>query len=139
MTAHVRHRAVSLRRALTDPGLLGSVLSGDTWRAWRTLLIAAMGEPLRDDERALSSSSQVVSASHVSASKNLLVLSADVAAEFGPLRRLLRTSAACAITAPSWPPASAAWCCASLPISDKPASPSITRLRHSRRRRSCGN
>ena len=53
MTAHVRHRAVSLRRALTDPGLLGSVLGGDAWLAWRTLLIAAMGEPLRDDERAL--------------------------------------------------------------------------------------
>ena len=53
MTAHVRHRAVSLRRALTDPCLLGRVLGGDTWRAWRTLLIAAMGEPLRDDERAL--------------------------------------------------------------------------------------
>ena len=53
MTAHVGQGAVSVRRALTDPGLLGSVLGGDTWRAWRTLLIAAMGESLRDDERAL--------------------------------------------------------------------------------------
>ena len=41
----------TLRRALADPKLLGSVLSGDSWQAWRTLLIAAMGEELSDDER----------------------------------------------------------------------------------------
>lgn len=44
---------VSLRRALTDPGLLGNVIGGPTWLAWRVLLIAAMGESLRDDERVL--------------------------------------------------------------------------------------
>jgi hypothetical protein len=44
---------ISLRQALSDPKLLGSLLSGDSWCAWRVLLIAAMGEPLRDDERAL--------------------------------------------------------------------------------------
>jgi hypothetical protein len=43
----------SIRRALTDPALLGNVLGGDTWQTWRTLLIAAMGEPLTDDERAV--------------------------------------------------------------------------------------
>jgi hypothetical protein len=43
--------AVTLRRALTDPTLPGNVLGGDTWQTWRTLLIAAMGEPLTDDER----------------------------------------------------------------------------------------
>ena len=41
----------TLRRALADPKLLGSVLSGDSWQAWRTLLIAAMGEELIDAER----------------------------------------------------------------------------------------
>ncbi len=44
---------VSLRAALADPALLGGVLSGDSWRAWRTVLIAAMGEELTEDERAL--------------------------------------------------------------------------------------
>src|SRR5262249_19179158 len=43
--------AVSLRRALSDPALLGSSLAGDSWRTWRILLIAAMGEALTDDER----------------------------------------------------------------------------------------
>jgi hypothetical protein len=38
--------AISLRRAFSDPKLLGGVLSGPTWRPWRTLLLAMMGEPL---------------------------------------------------------------------------------------------
>jgi hypothetical protein len=42
---------VSLRRALDDPALLGSVLPGPSWLAWRALLIATMGEPLIDVER----------------------------------------------------------------------------------------
>jgi hypothetical protein len=42
---------VTLRKALTDPALLGKVLDGDSWSTWRTVLIAAMGEPLTDDER----------------------------------------------------------------------------------------
>ena len=42
---------ISLRKALADKQLLGKVLSGDTWRAGRILLTAAMGEVLRDDER----------------------------------------------------------------------------------------
>jgi hypothetical protein len=40
---------VSLRDALADPKLLG-VLAGDSWAAWRALLLAAMGEPLEPDE-----------------------------------------------------------------------------------------
>jgi hypothetical protein len=44
---------VSLRKALNDPALLGSVLSGESWEAWRTLLIAAMGESLTEGERTL--------------------------------------------------------------------------------------
>lgn len=42
---------VSLRAAFADPALLGNVLAGDSWRAWRVLLIATMGEPLDDEER----------------------------------------------------------------------------------------
>jgi hypothetical protein len=44
---------VPLRKALADKALLGSVLAGDSWRSWRCLMIAAMGEALTDDERAL--------------------------------------------------------------------------------------
>jgi hypothetical protein len=44
---------VTMRKALSDPALLGGVLAGDSWRAWRILLIAAMGEGLDDEERAI--------------------------------------------------------------------------------------
>ena len=43
---------ISMRAALEEPHLLGAELSGDSWKSWRVLLLAAMGEPLRtDDER----------------------------------------------------------------------------------------
>jgi hypothetical protein len=41
---------VSLRRALTDPALLGGVLGGPSWLAWRVMLLASMGEPLELEE-----------------------------------------------------------------------------------------
>ena len=41
---------VSLRQALEDPSLLGTALAGPSWHAWRSLLLAAMGEPLNPDE-----------------------------------------------------------------------------------------
>jgi hypothetical protein len=44
---------VTLRKALTDPSLLGNVLTGESWLPWRMLMIAAMGEPLNDDERTI--------------------------------------------------------------------------------------
>ncbi len=44
---------IPLRQALTDPAILGKALGADTWRNWRILLIAAMGEPLTDDELAV--------------------------------------------------------------------------------------
>lgn len=44
---------VTMREALADPALFGTILAGDTWAAWRVVLIAAMGEPLNSDERAL--------------------------------------------------------------------------------------
>jgi hypothetical protein len=43
---------ISLRKALADPQLLGGALAGDSWAAWRTILVAAMGEALTDEERA---------------------------------------------------------------------------------------
>ena len=46
---------ISLRRSLQDPNLLGTAIAGDSWRSWRTLLIAAMGEELREDEREIFS------------------------------------------------------------------------------------
>jgi hypothetical protein len=42
---------VSIRDALDDPALLGTILAGDSWAAWRTVLIAAMGEKLTPAER----------------------------------------------------------------------------------------
>lgn len=42
---------VSMREALSDPRLLGRAIPGDSWRLWRVLLIAAMGERLDADER----------------------------------------------------------------------------------------
>jgi hypothetical protein len=36
---------------LDDPNLLGGSLPGPSWRSWRILLIASMGEPLTEDER----------------------------------------------------------------------------------------
>jgi hypothetical protein len=44
---------VTMRRSLADPKLLGNALPGDSWKPWRTLLIAAMGERLTADEREL--------------------------------------------------------------------------------------
>jgi hypothetical protein len=42
---------VSLRRALDDPDLLGSILGGQTWLAWRAVLLGAMGEALSENEQ----------------------------------------------------------------------------------------
>src|SRR6476646_3775293 len=46
---------VTLREALSDPNLLGTAIAGDSWRSWRALLIAAMGEELREGEREIFS------------------------------------------------------------------------------------
>ena len=43
---------ISLRQSLQDPNLLGGALTGESWAAWRTLLVASMGEELTEDERA---------------------------------------------------------------------------------------
>jgi hypothetical protein len=44
---------ISLRTALGSDDLFRPLLGGDSWRAWRVMLIAAMGEALDDDELAL--------------------------------------------------------------------------------------
>lgn len=44
---------VTMRAALADPALLAGALPGESWHPWRVLLIAAMGEPLTQDERAI--------------------------------------------------------------------------------------
>jgi hypothetical protein len=44
---------VSLRAALNDPNLLGALLDGNSWDAWKVLLIASMGEELTPEERVL--------------------------------------------------------------------------------------
>jgi hypothetical protein len=49
----MKRRSVSLRKALADPKLLGKALAGDSWLAWRILLIAAVGEALTDSERTI--------------------------------------------------------------------------------------
>jgi hypothetical protein len=42
---------ITMRRSLEDPALLGGILAGPSWAAWRVILIAAMGEALSDGER----------------------------------------------------------------------------------------
>jgi hypothetical protein len=46
-------KLVSMRAALSDDDLLGKALPGESWRSWRVLLIALMGEALTDGERAI--------------------------------------------------------------------------------------
>jgi hypothetical protein len=44
---------VTMRQALSDPELLGTVLEGPSWRTWVVLLVAIMGELLDDEERTI--------------------------------------------------------------------------------------
>ena len=44
-------KIVTMREALADPRYFGLLLIGDSWAAWRILLIAIVGEQLTDDER----------------------------------------------------------------------------------------
>ena len=44
-------KLVTMREALADPGYFGTLLSGESWQAWRVLLIAIVGEELTDEER----------------------------------------------------------------------------------------
>ena len=44
-------KTYTMREALEDPELLGSILPGKSWAPWRIILIAAMGEKLTFWER----------------------------------------------------------------------------------------
>lgn len=44
-------RLTTMRAALTDPEMFGTVLPGPTWEAWRIVLIASQGEALTAAER----------------------------------------------------------------------------------------
>lgn len=46
-------RLLTMRDAIEDPDVFGTILSGESWDAWRALLIASQGEPLTNDERAI--------------------------------------------------------------------------------------
>jgi hypothetical protein len=46
-------KLVSMREALESRAYFGGLLGGDTWRAWRVLLIAIAGEELTASERAI--------------------------------------------------------------------------------------
>ena len=64
---------VTMRRALSDRHLLGAAQGGDSWLSWRILLIAAMGEALTDEERAISHKAYGPRARAVRASRRIVV------------------------------------------------------------------
>ena len=44
---------MTMRAAPEHPDIFGTILPGPSWANWRILLIAMMGEPLTDAERAV--------------------------------------------------------------------------------------
>jgi len=51
------HTLATMREALADPAIFGTVLPGETWASWRVVLIASRGEALvSDEERAIFAS-----------------------------------------------------------------------------------
>jgi hypothetical protein len=44
-------KLITMREALESESYFGRLLAGESWRAWRTLLIAIVGEELTEDER----------------------------------------------------------------------------------------
>lgn len=46
-------KLVTMREALLSPAYFGALLAGETWAAWRVLLIAIAGETLTSDERVI--------------------------------------------------------------------------------------
>jgi hypothetical protein len=48
-------KLVTMRDALGSDGYFGHLLAGESWAAWRPLLIAIVGEELTEDERGLQS------------------------------------------------------------------------------------
>ena len=52
MTAGLR-KVVTMRQALADPTIFRKLVTGPSWRPWRVLLIAIMGEKLTPQERGI--------------------------------------------------------------------------------------
>jgi hypothetical protein len=46
-------KLITMREALESDGCFGGLLAGDSWAAWRVLLIAIIGEELTEGERAI--------------------------------------------------------------------------------------
>ena len=46
-------KLITMREALESPAYFGTLLAGDSWQAWRVLLIAIGGEELTDEERVI--------------------------------------------------------------------------------------
>jgi hypothetical protein len=46
-------KLITMREALASEGYFGRLLSGDSWAAWRALLVAIVGEELTADERTI--------------------------------------------------------------------------------------
>ena len=44
-------KLILMRQALDSPAYFAGLLDGDSWRAWRVILIAIVGEELTEDER----------------------------------------------------------------------------------------
>ena len=111
---------VSMRKALADPRLLGTAFPGDSWRPWRTLLIAAMGEKLTDDERALFKTLTGREHEPLQRVDPSQLSSVGAAASPAPCRYWRPTSPACAITAmPSSPVRGV--CCSCVALDQKVA------------------
>jgi hypothetical protein len=46
-------KLITMREALESPAYFGTLLAGESWRPWRVLLIAIVGEALTDEERVI--------------------------------------------------------------------------------------
>jgi hypothetical protein len=63
-------KLVTMREALESSTYFGTLLAGDSWQAWRFLLIAIVGEELTEDERGVFKPSQAAIASRTSPLKS---------------------------------------------------------------------
>lgn len=64
----LHEKLVSMRQALGDSAYFGGLLAGDSWAAWRVLLIAVVGEELRSLSKTSQTSQTSVSFSRPSQS-----------------------------------------------------------------------
>ena len=112
---------VSFRDALNDPQLLGNVLPGASWQAWRVSLIAAMGERLTDAERELF---KQLTGREREPGQRVEEFAAVVGRRGGKSRgtSVIATHIAGRASTPRWCQANAACCSSSLLIKNKRTS-----------------